>query len=349
MLSKNNWLPVVAVIVIAALLLVYAESRLSSLVALDTKIISCESRLGAIELSYSSREAALDLANQKLANRLELAEGRISLLGNRIADLDKTLERFRTKLGSEELTGKPDSIANRIDSLEGGFETVTQAVTTLRQDNTGRAEAADVSQVRILEQLTELRRIQEEGAVASKRVTDIEGDLKQVREESEKTSANLRQAVDTFREELAGAIEQIKKPSPSEAAAAEDEEGLAALTRGSKEEPPKEPPPRLPFEVRASDAATRMVILSRGGKAGIKPGELFSITRSGEHIAFVKVVKVWDDYSGAEVVEVLAGSSVQPRDSVKPVSGDKVPADLKAAKLDPQKEIPPPPPPPPGG
>ena len=186
MLSRNNWLPVVAAIAIAALLLVYAESRLSSLVALDTKMISCESRLGALELSYSSREAALDLANQKLANRLELAEGRISLLGNRIADLDKTLERFRTKLGSEELTGKPGSIANRIDSLEGGFETVTQAVTTLRQDNTGRAEAADTAQARILEQLTELRRIQEEGAVASKRVTDIEGDLKQVREESEK-------------------------------------------------------------------------------------------------------------------------------------------------------------------
>ena len=344
MLSKNNWLPVVAVIVIAALLLVYAESRLSSLVALDTKIISCESRLGALELSYSSREAALDLANQKLANRLELAEGRISLLGNRIADLDKTLERFRTKLGSEELTGKPGSIANRIDSLEGGFETVTQAVTTLRQDNTGRAEAADTAQARILEQLTELRRIQEEGAVASKRVTDIEGDLKQVREESEKTSANLRQAVDTFRKELSGAIGKIEKPSPSETATAGEEEGLAALTRGSDEKPPK----RL-FEVRASDAATRMVILSRGGKAGIKPGELFSITRSGEHIAFVKVVKIWDDYSGAEVVEVLAGSSVQPRDSVKPVSGDKVPADLKTPKLDPQKEIPPPPPPPPGG
>ena len=80
--------------------------------------------------------------------------------------------------------------------------------------------------------------------------------------------------------------------------------------------------------------------------AGIKPGELFSVSRAGEHIAFVKVVKVWDDYSGAEVVEVLAGSSVQPRDSVKPVSGDKVPADLKALKLDSQKEIPPPPPPP---
>ena len=214
----------------------------------------------------------------------------------------------------------------------------------MRQDNTGRAEAADTAQARILEQLTELRRIQEEGAVASKRVTDIEGDLKQVREESEKTSANLRQAVDTFRKELSGAIGKIEKSSPSETATAGEEEGLAALTRGSNEKPPKRP-----FEVRASDEATRMVILSRGGNAGIKTGDLLSVSRAGEHIAFVKVVRVWDDYSGAEVVEVLAGSFVQPRDSVKPVSGDKVPADLKTPKLDPQKEIPPPPPPPPGG
>ena len=340
MLSRNNWLPVVVTIGIAAFFFIYAESRLSSLVVLDTKMTSCESRLGALELSYSSRETSLALANQKLADKLELVEGHISLLGSRVTDLGKVLERFRTKLGSEELTGKPGSIANRIESLEGGFETVTQAVTTLRQDNSGRAEAADATQARILEQLTELRKIQEEGSVASKQVADLAGELKQVREESEKTSADLREAVDTFRKELTGATGQIEKSSPADAASADGGEGLAALTRGSEDAPPK-----LTLEVRASDTTTGMVILSRGGKAGIKAGDLFSVARGGEHIAFVKVVRVWDDYSGAEVIEVLAGSSVQPRDTVKLVSGDKGPDGVKLPKLDPQKEVPPPPPP----
>ena len=88
--------------------------------------------------------------------------------------------------------------------------------------------------------------------------------------------------------------------------------------------------------------ATGIVVLSRGSKAGIKEGETFSVSRTGEHIAFVKVVRVWADYSGAEIVELLAGNSVQPRDLVQPV-----PAEKDSGKLDVKDKVPPPPPPPP--
>ena len=100
-----------------------------------------------------------------------------------------------------------------------------------------------------------------------------------------------------------------------------------------------------------------MVVLSRGAKAGIKPGTLFSVARDGEHIAFVKVVRVWDDYSGAEVIEVLAGNSVQPRDLVaavpekesSEVPAQEAPGTTGKLKLELEKKVPPPPPAPPPG
>jgi len=108
--------------------------------------------------------------------------------------------------------------------------------------------------------------------------------------------------------------------------------------------PPRHPSPPPVLEVRACDVALGLVILSRGGKAGIKAGDLFSVSRAGKHIALVKVVRVWGDYSGAEVIEVLAGSSVQPRDSVKPVSSNLRRAPLVDLndKLQEEEPIPPP-------
>ena len=71
----------------------------------------------------------------------------------------------------------------------------------------------------------------------------------------------------------------------------------------------------------------------------------------------MKVVRVWDEYSGAEVIEVLAGHSVQPRDLVavvpeKEASGEPAkesPGTPGELKLKPEKKVPPPPPAPPPG
>ena len=211
MLSRNNWLPFAAVLVVAALFYAIVEVRLSTLVVFDTKMTALELRLGAIERSSSRGEARLELETQKLENKLELTEGRLTLLGTRLSDLDKNIEQFSAKLGSEEQTSKPGSIADRLDSLEGGFGSVSQVVTTLRQDSVGRAEASDTAQSRILEQLAELRKIQEAEMISTRQVTDLKGELAQVREQSEKTSANLRLAVDEVRKEISGALEDIKK------------------------------------------------------------------------------------------------------------------------------------------
>jgi predicted nucleic acid-binding Zn-ribbon protein len=344
MLSRNNWLPFAAVLVVAALFYAVVEARLSTLAVLDTKMASLELRLGAMERAASRGEARLELETQKLENKLELTEGRLTLLGTRLTDLDKNIEYVSTKIGSEEQTSKPGSIADRLDSLEGGLGTVSQVVTTLRQDSVGRAEASDTAQSRILEQLAELRKIQEAEMVSTRQVVDLKGELAQVREQSEKTSADLRLAVDEVRKEISGALEDIKKV-PADGSSDEAEDGLAALTRGSEEAAPV-------FEVRASDVKTGMVVLSRGAKAGIKPGTLFSVARDGEHIAFVKVVRVWDDYSGAEVIEVLAGHSVQSRDLVTAVPekesaeapAKESPGTTGELKLEPEKKVPPPPP-----
>jgi len=341
MLSRNNWLPLVVVLGLVAIAGVYVESRLSALAVLDTKLALTEKRLGSLEQSSSQQEVELRVENQKLSNRLELAQGRNSLLESRINELEKNLGRFSTKLGKEGEEGNTGSVTDRLKLLEGSLGNVSQSVATLRQDNAGRAEAADVAQARILEQLTELRKNQEVELGAFQKVADLRGELTEVREQSEKTSADLRLAVDQFRKDLAGTLEQGGK---GPAAKSDSEEKLAALTRGAEETPAQ---PLPVFEVRASDAATGIVVLSRGSKAGVKEGELFSVSRTGEHIAFVKVVRVWDEYSGAEIVELLAGNSVQPRDLVQPVPAEKDSGKPAAPKLDVKDKASPPPPPPP--
>ncbi len=342
MLSKNSWLPLVVVLGLVAISGVYLESRLSGLVVLDTKLALTEKRLDSLEQSSSQQELELRVENQKLSNRLELAQGRNSLLESRINELEKNLGRFSAKLGKEGEEGNPGSVTDRLKLLEGSLGDVSQSVATLRQDNAGRAGAADAAQARILEQLTELRKNQEAEVGAFQKVADLQGEITEVREQSEKTSADLRLAVDQFRKDLAGNLEQA---GSGPAAKSGPEEKLAALTRGAEERPAQ---PLPVFEVRASDVATGIVVLSRGSQAGVKEGELFSVSRTGEHIAFVKVVRVWDEYSGAEIVELLAGNSVQPRDLVQPVPAEKdpgKPAVPKPAVKD--KASPPPPPPPP--
>ena len=320
---------------------VYVESRLSALVVLDTKLSLTEKRLGSLEQSSSQKEVELRVENQKLSNRLELAQGRNSLLEGRINELEKSLVRFSSKLGNEGDEGNPGSVTDRLKLLEGSIGNVSQSVATLRQDNAGRAEAADSAQARILEQLAELRKNQEAEVGSSRKVADLQGELAEIREQSEKHSADLRLAVDQFRKDIAGIPGQAGNDTVPESAAGDK---LAALTRGAEETPA---PPLPVFEVRASDVATGIVVLSRGSKAGIKEGELFSISRTGEHIAFVKVVRVWSDYSGAEIVELLAGNSVQPRDLVKPAPADQADAEPDTPKPDVKDKVPPPPPPPP--
>ena len=349
MLSKNSWLPLVVVFGLVAIFGVYVESRLSALVVLETKLDLAEKRLGSLEQSSSQQEVELRVENQKLSNRLELAQGRNGLLESRLSLLEKDLGRFSTKLGKEGDEGNPGSVTDRLKLLEGSLGNVSQSVATLRQDNAGRAEAADSAQARILEQLAELRKNQEAEVGASRKVADLQGELAEIREQSEKTSADLRLAVDQFHKDLAGIPEQRAKETVSKAEPEGAEDKLAALTRGAGETSAQ---PLPVFEVRASDVATGIVVLNRGMKAGIKEGQLFSVSRTGEHIAFVKVVRVWADYSGAEIVELLAGNSVQPRDLVKPVPAEKEPGkpdvpEPETPKLEAKDQAPPPPPPPP--
>ena len=139
MLSRNNWLPLVVVLGLVAIFGIYVESRLSALAVLDTKLALTEKRLGSLEQSSSQQEVELRVENQKLANRLELAQGRNGLLESRINELEKNLGRFSTRLGNEGEDGSPGSVADRLKLLEGSLGNVSQSVATLRQDNAGRA------------------------------------------------------------------------------------------------------------------------------------------------------------------------------------------------------------------
>jgi len=67
-------------------------------------------------------------------------------------------------------------------------------------------------------------------------------------------------------------------------------------------------------EVRAVDPLKGVVILDKGESDGLEQGELFEIRRRDLSIGKLRIIRLWDTYSGAEVVETLAGEKVRSGD-----------------------------------
>lgn len=78
----------------------------------------------------------------------------------------------------------------------------------------------------------------------------------------------------------------------------------------------EKPPPTVPISttVEAVEPSTGVVVLAAGKKSGLEPGHVLTVIRDGKPIARVKVLKVYDDLAGAEVLETQPGEAVQKSD-----------------------------------
>jgi hypothetical protein len=100
--------------------------------------------------------------------------------------------------------------------------------------------------------------------------------------------------------------------------------------------------------IEAVEPSTGAVVLGAGKNSGLEPGHILYVSREGKPIARVKVLKVYEDLSGAAVLETQTGESIQKNDRAETDS-------LKTASRPPQaqalplKKMPSPPPLPEGG
>ena len=77
--------------------------------------------------------------------------------------------------------------------------------------------------------------------------------------------------------------------------------------------------PQLTGIVEAVDPEDRIVVLSIGSDQGVKEGYQFGVSRGGEYIGKVRVIQVYDDLSGAEVVYTRDQQRIEVGDSANTV------------------------------
>lgn len=91
--------------------------------------------------------------------------------------------------------------------------------------------------------------------------------------------------------------------------------------------------PPMAAEIRAVDRLKGVVILDKGKSHGLEKDDLFEITRLGRSIGKVRVIRLWDTYSGAEIVKVLPGEKVENGDGARRHVGGR-PEDTKTKSAD---------------
>jgi hypothetical protein len=88
---------------------------------------------------------------------------------------------------------------------------------------------------------------------------------------------------------------------------------IVLLRAGRRVIPTPNPPP-IDTWVKAIDATARLVVLSAGREQKVELHYEFTIYRDHEFIAKVKVIKLFPDLSGAEVLFVKEGAEIWPGD-----------------------------------
>ncbi len=178
-------------------------------------------------------------------------------------------------------------------------------------------------------------------AALEARVKDLEGKLK------DRDVAVAAPSPD--RDRLA---EEAKKRE-AEAAAAHKEVDPPGKAQPPARDPPAKPadksPPAIPVVTSIEAVEAGVVVLGAGSKSGLEAGHVLTVTRDSKPIARVRVVRVREEMSGAEILSAEPGESVQVGDRastrVEEIKAESPrTADPKADR--PLGSRPPPPPPP---
>jgi hypothetical protein len=77
------------------------------------------------------------------------------------------------------------------------------------------------------------------------------------------------------------------------------------------------PPPAVATTVEAVEGNGGVVVLGAGKEKGLETGHVLQLSRGGKRIGSVRVLKVYGNLAGAEIVEVAPGEDVQRGDEAR--------------------------------
>lgn len=273
-------------------------------------------------LQEAEKARAVATAVEGVVQKLESATAglrdRVEKLEKELSTRDQTLQNT-----ASQLQGKVVEMATALGEIKTGFGEIKTLVT-----------AQSTSVVAKLEELT---RAKDQSSQLTAQIAGFEAKLK----EKEALIQGLTLERDRQGEALRRRESNVQRLEKElEAERSRTKSALLAQPRVDEKPPPATP---VVTRVEAVESKDGVVVLGAGKKNGLEPGHSLTISRDGKLVGRVRVLKVFEEMAGAEIVETQAGESIQRNDSAS-TGGIASPAAPILPAIPLTKSDPPPPP-----
>jgi hypothetical protein len=302
----------------------------------------------ANEQSRASSSRALELARELEESR---AKAEAEVAGAAAAACEGRHQELDTRItaAGERLAAMEKLFDERMSGLEGGLETARKLEEELAALKESGAKGTDLAVLagkvdaveKLLEEKLPLLEATREGLaeLAERAGGNDAVEIARMAQSLRESEAAWRAELTALRNELAArsatSVDDLREMARGRPSAPQihggngqdgDHKGGASL-----------PAPAIETRVELVDNARKVVVLGSGSGEGVVAGQLFVILRGGREIARARVVRVYPDMAGAELVG--AAESVEPGDLARTAAtrGPLRPASAGGA--------PPPPPP----
>ena len=294
-------------------LLILAATALGSLLT----ALSLHQSLQAERLVLTARENARKSAEDRAASaaqeveKLKAASGAADSLARKLegvlGELKEKLERLEKELLARDLAR--DAGQKQVDTR------LTELTAALGELKAGAAEAkaqAAAQSTTLTAKLDETVKARDSAAQLTGQVAALEAKLKEKETQIQSAVAERdRNAEDLKRRQ--SSLERLERDLSEERA---KPRGGTGTTAGSPRVEDRAPPAvPVTTKVEAVEPSDGVVVLGSGKKSGLETGHVLSITRDGKSVGRVRVIKIYDDLAGAEILETAPGETVRRDDS----------------------------------
>lgn len=311
-------------------LLILAATALGSLVM----ALSLHQTIQEERLALVTRESTKKCAGARTSGAPQEADQ----LGVSSSAAEVLAQELETSLGE---------LKDRVDRLEKNLAGRDQAhLASLGEIKAGVADLKTqmaAQNTAITLRLEEIRGARDAVAQVTSQLSGLESQLKEKEAQIQGASSERNRLTEDLKQQQAN-LERLGR-----ALAAERDVPPGATPRRPGIE--NRTPPVVPVrtKIEAIEASDEVVVLGAGKSSGLDTGHVLFVSREGKPVGRVRVIKIYDDLAGAEILDTEPDETIRRHDKASteaaPAESTPVVLPIPLTKRDP----PPPPPPPQGG
>ncbi len=195
----------------------------------------------------------------------------------------------------------------------------------------------------IMLRLEEIRSSRDAVAQITSQLSGLESKLKEKEAQIQDASSERNRLTEDLKQQQAN-LERLRQALAAER---DSPSGSTPPRPGIENRTPPVVPVRTRIE--AVEASDEVVVLGAGKMSGLETGHVLFVSREGKPVGRVRVIKIYNDLAGAEILDTELDETIRRNDKA---STEAAPNESKPTILPiplTRRDPPPPPPPPPGG